>query len=125
MKPMRSVAARVAAKVKQLTKQVASVRQISFGDEELIRLALEAWCQWREAADILRRDGIVVECQTEFDSVKRKHPAVEAERQFHNEYVSRLYDLQIVTKDKKAKKKQDAAAAASDDPFQGLRIRIG
>lgn len=126
MKLRRSVSSVVTNKVKQLRRQVASVREVTFADDELIRLAAEAWGQWREAISLIRRDGLVVLCQTQFDQVMRKHPAVEAERQFHAEYVARLFDLQLATKEKKALKTatptQSPAQVATDDPLEGLRV---
>lgn len=126
MKLRRSVSSVVTNKVKQLRRQVASVREVTFADDELIRLAAEAWGQWREAISMIRRDGLVVLCQTQFDQVMRKHPAVEAERQFHAEYVARLFDLQLATKEKKVLKTatptQSPAQVATDDPLEGLRV---
>lgn len=126
MKLRRSVSSVVTNKVKQLRRQVASVREVTFADDELISLAAEAWGQWREAISLIRRDGLVVLCQTQFDQVMRKHPAVEAERQFHAEYVARLFDLQLATKEKKALKAaaptQSPAQVATDDPLEGLRV---
>jgi hypothetical protein len=128
MKLRRSIATIAHAKAKQLRRQVAALRQIHYSDDELIRLAAEAFANWKTAADTLRREGLVTLVPTHFGDVMKKHPAVEAERQFHAEYVARLYDLQIVTKDKKAVKDPQRSGKPVDtsnedhDPLEGLTI---
>ncbi len=122
MKLSRSIARASASKAKQLQKEVAAVRIPTYGDEQLIRLAAEAYANWQESTAILRDEGLTALVDTQFGTRVVKHPMVEAERQFHAEYVARLYDLQLVTKDKKAVRSKPEAQKASDDPLEGLRV---
>ena len=117
---------RLQKKITELTREVATSRVVTFADEQLIELAATAWVNWQDAIKRIADDGLL---HTEFgDDVVRlkKHPAVDCERQFHAEYVARLYDLQVVTKEKKAKRKigdtGEPNETASTDPLNGLRL---